>query len=210
MAPSTDLWKGGFWSRLAAPGRFTDSLRNRHQIFISWHRFRGRSCKPENFPANRGSQSLTVGCAKVVTVRLRVGGEWAKYRGRLGIHVRQRRFCHAITGGARTATNSHRWDAIAVATYRGIPTPTSDSGAVNLPPTVIGCIGDVVTPLLVLNRREANTAPPAGLNRIAVTPAVDFLGVQETTSSAGIGSVEVTGVAPSRAEVISTLVAECE
>lgn len=60
--------------------------------------------EPDDFPATRRGQPLTVLGTEVVAVGLGVGGERAEDRSRVGIDVRQCRDGRAAARGARTAT----------------------------------------------------------------------------------------------------------
>jgi len=60
--------------------------------------------EPDDFPAARRGETLTVLGAEVVAVGLGIGGERAEDRGRVGIDVRQCRDGGTAARGSRTAT----------------------------------------------------------------------------------------------------------
>jgi len=91
----------------------------------------GRTVRqPDDFPAARSGQPLTVFGAQVVAVGLGIRGERAEDRGRVGIDVRQCRDSRAAARGARTAT----YRAHDVGRYR-----TLERAATNLPSLTPPC-----------------------------------------------------------------------
>jgi hypothetical protein len=70
------------------PGRFSNRVRESQQVVMRrWGRYEvGR--KPNNLPATRGGQPLSMDSAEVVTMRLGVRGQRPKYRRGIRVDVR--------------------------------------------------------------------------------------------------------------------------
>lgn len=85
-------------------GRFPYGIGERLEIVTAGPGRGGAVGEPDDLPAARGGQALTVLGAQVIAMRLGVGGERAEDRSRIGIDVRQCRDGRAAACGARTAT----------------------------------------------------------------------------------------------------------
>lgn len=86
------------------PRRFAYGIGERFEVVAAGAGGCGGVGEPDNFPAARCRQPLTVLGAEVIAVGLGVGGERAEDRSRVGIDVRQCRDGRAAARGARTAT----------------------------------------------------------------------------------------------------------
>jgi hypothetical protein len=68
---------------------FTHCIRESQQVIRPRLLRRGRHGQPQDFPPARDGQGSGVLLAQIVTMRLRVSGQWPQYGCGVGIHVCQ-------------------------------------------------------------------------------------------------------------------------
>jgi hypothetical protein len=104
VTPSCDLTDHDRLVVLRAVARtpcLANGVRKGEQVVVTGARLDELGHQPDDLPAARGSQPFGVQGAQVVGVRLRVGRQRAEHRGRVRVHVGQRRHRGARTGRPR-------------------------------------------------------------------------------------------------------------